>query len=529
MNRNLILASVFGSLLAFTSCNRDVINEPIVEQSLRIPSAKEVSMEKFANLLSKATYERQDVREFLKKEAVVQFDKNYDIFYPLVKDKNVSGETFRDILVSYSSNKEIEEIERNVPFLNILIPKIAFFDVNPEDLDVQDNEIPVAISKEFVTALYLNGKKDFEVAKGQIPDFHTFVINENTRVAPIEDIEPQAGLQGSTRGINGSSYAFKSPNYDGSRKNIHTFSAWTGNVGQRAKDAYNYFYKDDGSINQKAFQRDYIYYGITPQNQKGSLNRSVSEYISFIEVNPRVYYQISDQRDTGNINDDPYLRMTYTDEEKRELGYWEMVHRMWSYGSYNFEFQITTSVSNEPIKINIPLDPHKIWYFNHHHERRHGSFWRRSKNFYWMNPIYFTAKRVWLEDQDISFGKWDLSEESLYRFVDIYEIDDVGIKKTVTTSYESVRVKSTQFDGDVKTTIGLTKNVKADIGGSVSISGSNTVRETKTVTIEKNEASDHLGRVKIYFYDPIIEGKSGDQYKIHYYNTGSVKFGISVK
>jgi len=208
MKKNMIFSSLL-SLALLTSCSRDVIDSPAVEQSFQVASEKEKSMEKFANILSKATYERTDVREFLKNEAVKQFDKNYDVFYPLIK-----GE--RDILISYSSKEEIEEIESNVPLLNILIPRIAIFDVNPEELDINDKEIPVAISKDLVTALYLNGKKELDVKNGQVPDFHVIVVNENARVAPIESVELKAGLhQSDIKGIRGSSYAFKSPNYDG--------------------------------------------------------------------------------------------------------------------------------------------------------------------------------------------------------------------------------------------------------------------------------------------------------------------------
>jgi len=35
--------------------------------------------------------------------------------------------------------------------------------------------------------------------------------------------------------------------------------------------------------------------------------------------------------------------------------------------------------------------------------------------------------------------------------------------------------------------------------------------------------------VSIYFYDPIIEGKSGSQYQMKIYNTGNVLFGVTAK
>jgi len=537
MSRNFILVALLG-VVVLTSCNRDLVNEPTVEQSLREVSAKEQSKEKFANILSKATYERTDVREFLKKEAVKQFDKNYDVFYPLVKGENIGGETFRDILISYSSKEEIEEIESNVPLLNILIPRIAMFDVNPEELDIHDKEIPVAISKDWVTALYLNGKKEMDVKKGQVPDFHVIVVNENTRVAPIESVELKAGLQQSDiKGIRGSSYAFKSPNYDGTRVSVQPQSAWATNrniIGERAIDAYKYFYKNDSGINQKALQRDYIYYGITPQNQQGSLNRSVSEYISFIEVNPAVYYQISDQTGTGLSTDDPYIWAWETDQERRGLEHWELVNRMWSRGSYEFEFLLTKSTKDTPDKFEVPIFPDQIWNFNIGHWRKHGSFWRRSKNFYWINPQNFTSKQVWLKDLlnlEIPLGRWDISKESLYRYIDVYEKDEEGIMKNITTTYETDRVTGEKFKKNVKVGMGLEKDVKinGDVSISISVDNTNTVKEVKTISVEKREKSDFLGRIEVYFYDPVIIGKSGNQYEFKTYSTGKINIGLTVK
>ncbi len=34
---------------------------------------------------------------------------------------------------------------------------------------------------------------------------------------------------------------------------------------------------------------------------------------------------------------------------------------------------------------------------------------------------------------------------------------------------------------------------------------------------------------KIYFYDPIIDSKSGNDYLMYEYNTGFLRFGIAVK
>ena len=136
-------------LLLLNSCSDNALLEDGINASERekaervmLRNANEDETEKylvqFAEVLSKAVYEREDVRAFLKKESLKQFDKNYDVLYELVKEETINGKSFRDILVSYSSDKIIREIETNVSLLNILVPKIALFKVEPENLNTED-------------------------------------------------------------------------------------------------------------------------------------------------------------------------------------------------------------------------------------------------------------------------------------------------------------------------------------------------------------------------------------------------------
>ena len=492
---------------------------------------KETYFTDFAEVLSKATYERKDVREFLKAEALKQFDKNYDILYYLVKDEEINGTSFRDILMSYSSSDFIESIEANVPLLNILTPEIAVFDVNPEDLDTADKEIPIAVSKQNETLLFLNGKKEVSLEKGEIPDFHLFVVNENSRViVPSND----------TRSLKSNlkkSITFKSPNFDRSLDDskiatTRSIAVSKNTPGEKAISAYNYFNKDDGSDYQIAFQRDYIYYGITPENKSGSLNRSVSEYIGFLEINPRTYFKISDQIGTNSTNDDPYIKETETTQKKRELSEDELLDRMWTKGAYDFRFEIVTSTNQHPQIVYIPLKPNEIWNFNIKHDREHATMFRHSKNTYKIDPNKFTSKTVYLGANKISFGKWDLSEESIYRYVNILE-EDESVEKTYTNTYESTRVHTNKFNGDVKLELGLGESDKISGGASGEVTNSNTIRENRTVTIIRKEKSDELGSIRIYFYDPIIRKKyksiMSERYIMHTYNTGHVTFGITTQ
>ncbi|NOU61797.1 hypothetical protein [Marinifilum caeruleilacunae] len=495
----------------------DVLNDEVSAKT------NEKYLLQFAEILSKATYEREDVREFLKTESIKQFDKNYDVLYLLVKNKEINGNSFRDILVSYSSKEIITEIESNVPLLNILVPEIMMFNIKPENLNIKDNEVPVVVSEEIETSLYLNGEKELSLEKGEVPNFHVFVVNENSRViVPIDEI-------GDTKNLNVSSIQFKSPNFDGTKEAIiktDTKSTMTdfNFVGPRALTAFTHFNRNDGSIYQKAFQRDYLYYGITPTQRSGSLNRSMSEYLSYISINPTTYFKVSDQVDTGSNSDDPYIQNYETTQKSRELSQEELIDRMWTKGAYEFRFEVITSTNQHPQIVYVPLKPYEIWNFNITHEREHSTWFSSSKHIYKINPNNFTAKNIFLQNK-ISLGKWHLAEESLYRYVNIIE-EDESIDKTITMTYESTKVHTNKFNGDLKLDVGIGKGtVTADV------TESNTIRENKTVNIIRKEKSDDLGSVRIYFYEPIIETiiGGGPLCVMKTYNTGHVTFGITVE
>lgn len=506
-----------GMLICFAACQTEdnlLPNDP--RPDMENIQDNEALLSDFAEVLSKVTYNRKDVREFLKAEANKQFDKNYDVLYVLVKDKDINGASFRDILVEYSSEEFMKSIETNLPLLNILIPKISIFNICAENMDCDDPEIPVVVSKEKVTSLYLNGKCEANIEKGEVPDFHTFVVNENSRVRVnpfTRSAQPQV--------------SFISPNYDGTINTnegaiTRSASMTPTEVGSKAVAAYKFFYKDDSSVNSKAFQRDYIYYGITPSNGNGSLNRSATEYISFLEINPSSYFIISDQK-TGQSYDDPRISNTTVERKKKGYSTDQLIDRMWTKGAFNFRIEIISSNSAQPVVVYVPLRPDEIWNFNISTSYRHGTWFRKKKYTYRIDPNKFTVKRVNLSSQRISFGKWDLSEEALFRFINFWE-EDKSAKYTYSTSHEMTRMTTVKVDGSVKFGLGTKGEGSVDAG----VTNSSTVTEKRQFSMERQEEDDALGTTKVYFYDPIIESKVGNNYLVHTYSTGIVTFGLSV-
>lgn len=93
---------IFASMFFMFACTQEEDNllpandKTVVETSELTTAEAQI---RFAKLLSKAASSSVEVRKFLKNEATKQFDNDYDVFYPMVKNKIVTdGKSFRDIL-----------------------------------------------------------------------------------------------------------------------------------------------------------------------------------------------------------------------------------------------------------------------------------------------------------------------------------------------------------------------------------------------------------------------------------------------
>lgn len=506
---------LLGCLFA-ASCSQDATIVSDVETSKELlpesdmsVSANDHELTQFAEILSRSVSQSEDLRIFLKKEALRMFDKNYDVLYYPIRGKKVSGDlSFRDILVANSSEKEISEIENSLPLLNILIPRISFLNVFPENLDTKDSEIPVAIENNSNgTDLYIKGQKVDTFDDNEFPGFNVIVVNLNNRVV--------ASKKQSTRGAQGStwSYDFKSENYKGEAHTRSSFGSFDhsqmpSSLYKKADLAFKTgFNKDDHSKNQTAFQRDYIYYGMTPTNTTGELNRAVTEYLSYMIVDPKAYFKISDEQ-SNNIIDDPHVKATDIENKKNPLTEDEVIKRMWTQGAYNFIFEVSSSRSKESAKLPVPIFPEEIWYFNITRAFKKGGLFHRDKYTYRIDPTKFTSKVYYFNPATVTFGKWNIAEESLIRYISIYE-EDSGDEVTETSTESFSHVQSSNFKGDIKLGLGLGKiggkDATGDADFSAQTSSSNTTTTTNTITIKRHQGDDMLGyKIPIYFYDPIV-------------------------
>ena len=176
---------IFASMFFMFACTqeKDSLLSENEKATAQIPelTTAEAQM-KFAKLLSQAASNSVEVRKFLKNEATKQFDNDYDVFYPMVKNKIVTdGKSFKDILLSYCKTpNELTEIEQSQLLLNILIPDLTlFWDFNAKKWDVNDKEVVVLCRDDERDTMYENGENIGQMTKGDVPGFPCLVIKNN--------------------------------------------------------------------------------------------------------------------------------------------------------------------------------------------------------------------------------------------------------------------------------------------------------------------------------------------------------------
>lgn len=94
------LLSFFTAIsIIISGCSKNEITTSL-ERDINEQQLSEIeAYNEFASILSKAVNNETALRLFLKKEALKQFDKDYDVFYPWLRDCDIDGNnSFEEIL-----------------------------------------------------------------------------------------------------------------------------------------------------------------------------------------------------------------------------------------------------------------------------------------------------------------------------------------------------------------------------------------------------------------------------------------------
>ena len=528
----MIMKKYFVSLFciaAFCACT-DQVNEfpsqPDGSQSKTIvqaPLDQVTAQKKFAKALSKAVSNSLDVRKFLKAEAVAQFDNDYDIFYPLVKNKIVyDKQSLRDILLSYCKDEnELVQIEQSLPLLNILVPDLSlFWDFNAEKWNVDDKEVSVICRDGKDNTLYENGENIGKMTTGDIPDFPCLVVKNNERMK-VSSVKTRSGE---------ATYEFLSDAFDGSKRKLQTrhyeedinlqptedLEAYVNGseIMSSVKDAWNEFKNVPN-----AYQRDYIYYGITKENKPGTLNRYIREKLYRFRIAANAYSAINDPTQDPTLQD--------TQKNKGYLTNEEIIQKIWTDG--NFEFHFKSYISGEDskeameAKLTFTINPRDAFSLEKIHlKHKNSTAFRQSKNFYTVDAKNLRSKWIYPEKSDKNADDlvftlpWDLYNKSLSIFMFVEEWDK-GQTITQEKSVVSEFVNKADFSIEGSGSIG-----KVSLSTKLGYGFSHTKTVSNKATIQTTVESDPLGTLYFQYNDPIIRDEINGTYKLYNVSSGSV-------
>lgn len=525
------LLTVACALFMF-SCAQD--DELFIEETTDMPVQTQLTtaeaQTKFAKILSKAVSNSEDVRRFLKEEAMTYFDNDNDVFYPFVKDKIVQGtgsRTFRNILLSYcDSEEELESIEKSQPLLNILVPDLTlFWDFNAEKWDTSDNEVAVFCRNDKTNSLYENGENIGQLPVGEIPGFPCLVIKNNERLRISNT---------ATRTIDGIGYEFISDAYDGSKRKPQTRDSdfyhpleETENLDKpiSASEIPDYVIKAYQEFKNipSACQRDYIYYGITKDNKPGNLNMNIREKLYRFRISENAFTVISDDEIR-----DPHLSGTF-DREGSYYSDAELLQKIWTGGAFEFMFYSSITIEGSETgmdrSLHISCKPSDVYSLSQIHvHHKNSTLFRHSKNTYTTDARYLKSKWIYPEklsnntkENFVFTEPWNVYEKSLSIHMFISEIDEKGedtIEKTVVSEYSNKADFSTDVTGG---------NDDVKFGAKLSYGFTSTHSSTSVVKYLRQVGSDELGTLTFHFYDPVITSQTNEGYKLYTVSSGDVQ------
>ncbi|MCR5077942.1 MAG: hypothetical protein K6A82_07900 [Prevotella sp.] len=521
----------------------DVLKTDAITSSIVSMTPSEAQKE-FAITLSRAATHSAKLRLFLKQQALKMYDRDYDVFYPYVKDVTIENEkTFRDLLVAQSNEATISSIESAVPLLTILIPELSFANAfSVKTWDATDPSIAVSYSNgNIYSTFYEDGDSLLSLDKSELPNFPFLVVKNNERMKIV------AGHStGTTRNsVSNLAYDFSNEAFDGSKKRPATRDSYVEEINPTPNPAAKpYLTKDELSpICIQAFKefkrdryhldRDYIYYGLSKTKQKnGKLNPNVFERFYKFSVNPQEYKTITDNEDVNN--EDPTVvhdrdGNLYHHDSKPD--YDGIIKDLWTNGNFEFVFRFVRAnrddkvVESETKYLSVsPIDLFYIKKFNVKY--RHATAFRHAK--WWYSTKVENMEPKWVDVTTINNNQpiylsskiWDLGKESLG--INIY-VEEFDRSRTVTKTENfiaefinklSLGVSVSPKDSPLKLNAGIdaTKNEKKEF----------------SYVYNTPDTNDKLGSVTLQYDDPVISSEVGNGiYNMFTYSTGYVSLLIA--
>ncbi|WP_293939677.1 hypothetical protein [Sphingobacterium sp. UBA5996] len=521
MRKILLSAILLSSIIA---CKKDNLssesNQQEIEQNLL--DAKSVYKQEFSKAFAKALASNSELRAFIKNEALKKFDLDYDILYQMVKEEMIGDKKFKDIIAEqYEKKENLNELDRLYPTLTIFVPKLPMDSFSAEKWNTQ-TEIPqVAYTLNTTANVPIVNEKgeEYILEAKYIPSFPIVVIKENevVKVSSGASHSTKASTSNDNKEKNSDKHLLKSSLYtfefldeafnglnEKNQKSSPKLRASTINasaIDPKIKTAFDTYKNTDG------WQRDLIYYDITPGQPKGKFNYDYQEHITSFMMN--------DANSLGIISDqdgDPINNKNYADPSWKG----NIPKVPWTSGSFQFRVNILVNAKNgvgASFNKHFAVDGPDLYDVKY-------------KRFFFglppnllnnMPPVWeiesINPKKVPL---NIPLFNWKLDEYASTIKIIVEEVDD-----TAEESRSETRTVKFATNFGIDASLG---NEKAKIG--LKFGASLEEDRSSTVSYKVTKQSDQLGDVIVNFADKIVTGFDGSSYTTREYSSGMYTIGI---
>ncbi|MDR2954227.1 MAG: hypothetical protein LBV43_04015 [Prevotella sp.] len=472
-----LLSVCFVFVIVFVACsNNDIMENMNDGKQAPVIYEDDFYLKKnFGFALAKMMEDNVSARKFIKEEALRMFNNDYDILYHLVKDKKLeNGTTFREALLKFYEDKdELFALERKFPLLTIFIPELPenSFSANIWDIEM---EIPMValLSTRTNNIPILNAKgEEFILESQYIPAFPIIVLKDNERVTVKTNISA-SNTSNVLKSTNGDlEFAFLDKCFDNTQQDKRVKSQLSNPdptrlvADTKVAKAYDIYKTSDG------WQRDYIYYDITPGIPRGQFKYDYMEYITTFKLlgdGRAAYNRIADQTD-------PNFRERYI----------AIFQSAWTEGYFEFKIRVLVNASNgigsEIIKY-YSANPNDLFELEYELNNK-------------IMPKRYELKRVSLKMTEISIPliNWDL-----YQYASSIKIAIEEVDRTEITEITDTRQVKYAANFEISSTTKLMEKVGLKFGSTAERTTTETIKKTYT------EGNDELGDVIVNFADHVI-------------------------
>ncbi|MBQ7156455.1 MAG: hypothetical protein IJR86_01495 [Bacteroidaceae bacterium] len=489
-------------IAALFSCSSDDVIDMRENEVPSVSLSYDESLEHFGIMLSKAVSNDENVRKFVKNQVLMKIDNGYNIFYPVVKDKKVvDGTSFRQILMNYATDKkELLEIERNLPLLNIHMPQ--FDSVKVTSLDVKSDELPVLVNKK----LFVKGELVDTIGDLEVPVFNVLVVTESSTIK-----KKTAGTRSNLALSLNDEFEYTDISFVPRRQETRSLLYDEDIVNDGFEDEEHRKYdieKYHGktlpvdsidprlveafkkSENTRCYTRCFMYYGLKNTSDKIDVNKHLDcqDCIYRFRLNENEFNFYESYQSDNN----KYFGRNSITNKKWHLTRSDVLSRLKTGKTIDFLIHIIDTAFQD---IAFSVQPEDVFNVSVSYSYTHPTMFRSSKHEYRINFANFKSKWYYPHEHghDLRLGRWNVFNNAINKRIYFYFVPTKnGQEETITEEATVTCVNSNNVE--VKINAELLKNISSSVGYSGSWG------TTKTYTVKKEYKFRYKPLLRSDFY-----------------------------